>query len=256
MKSHNFCPECGKPLNKDKTNCPNCGILLVYKPKDHSKPFGDLSINDLIAISDFVISNISIEKDTIPRVSKKKTPMKKKMGFLVKVYNMLKSLIESKFLSESEKERLNHELEVISLRLKGVAFLQTRIDSSRRGRLRRGIKILLEETDYEEGLKFFQQAFELSSISQQEISKADLNLVKKIFEQQDKRIALQYLNEISDHTKILIGEIFKILDGFYQGFTKDISRLSSSCFIGNLSNCMSIEKSPIFFKFFESELNN
>jgi len=222
MKSHNFCPECGKPLNKDKTNCPNCGILLVYKPKDHSKPFGDLSINDLIAISDFVIS---IEKDTIPRVSKKKTPMKKKMGFLVKVYNMLKSLIDSKFLSESEKERLNHELEVISLRLKGVAFLQTRIDSSRRGRLRRRVKILLEETDYEEGLKFFQQAFELSSISQQEISKADLNLVKKIFEQQDKRIALQYLNEISDHTKILIGEIFKILDGLYQGFKRIIPNL-------------------------------
>jgi tetratricopeptide (TPR) repeat protein len=235
MKSHNFCPECGKSLNKDKTKCPNCGILLVYEPIDDSKPFGDLSINDIIAIINLI--DKSIEKDTIPRVSKKKKPLIKKMGFLDKVYNMLKSLIESKFLSESEKETLNNELEVISLRLKGVAFLQTRIDSSRRDRLRRKIKILLEETDYEEGLKFFQQAFELSSISQQEISKADLNLVKKIFEQQDKRIALHYLNEISDHTKILIGEIFRSsqfllarFSKFSEGFTKHLKELSQTYF--------------------------
>jgi len=123
-----------------------------------------------------------------------------------KVYNMLKGIIESKFLLESEKDRLNNELEVISLRLKGVAFLQRKIEFLA---MEKPDNMHLEDIEYEEGLRFFQQAFELSSISQQEISKTDLNLVKKIGEQQDQRIALHYLNEISDHTTILIGEILK-----------------------------------------------
>lgn len=360
MKSHNFCHECGKPLNSDLINCPNCGTPVIYKPINHSRSLSEQK---------------GIEKDTIPQVTKITKPLIKKLGFFSwillllgsaiglyalstpagsvkiadiyswdmwmfgynrvfesgvgvdvfwtmnenllfvsiastifviigniaaivsagsliikgvhttyvaliapivligsvlfylagyqvlmffgtgesfwslispafaiygqflaaafmvsgffiargsskyseplekevhqeKVYNMLKRLVESKFLLESEKERLNNELEVISLRLKGVAFLQSKIEFLPTENLD---KILLEETEYEEGLKFFQQAFELSSISQQEISKTDLNLVKKIFEQQDKRIALHYLNEISDHTTILIGDIFKRL---------------------------------------------
>lgn len=359
MKSHNFCPECGKPLNKDLIKCPNCGTPVVYEPLDHSRPLSDQK---------------GIEKDTIPQVTKKTKPLIKKLGFVSwillligsgiglyalstpagsvkiadiyswdmwmfgynrvvdlgvldvfwivnedllavslvstifviignivaivsagsliikgvhttyaaiaapivlvgsalfylggyqvlmffgtgesfwslmnpafaiygqflaavfmacgffiargasqyseplkkevhqeKVYDMLKTIVGTKFFIESEKNQLNKELEVISLRLKGVAFLKKKIEFLT---LEKPDNMLLEETKFEEGLKFFQEALELSSSMQLEISKTDLNLANKILEQQDEEIALYYLKEISDHTTILMGEIFKRL---------------------------------------------
>ncbi|MFX1554886.1 MAG: hypothetical protein ACFFBV_13230 [Promethearchaeota archaeon] len=60
MKSHNFCPECGTPLNKDITNCPNCGIPVVSKPIYHLRALNDQK---------------SIEKVKIPKVSKTIKPL-------------------------------------------------------------------------------------------------------------------------------------------------------------------------------------
>jgi hypothetical protein len=125
-----------------------------------------------------------------------------------KVFNMLKKIVESKPLIGNEKERLNKELEVISFRLKGTALLQKKIEILNEERPE---KILSEETELKQGLKLFEQALELSSNSQLEISEIDLNLVKVIVEQQDISRALHYLNEISDHTTILIGEVLKRL---------------------------------------------
>lgn len=121
-----------------------------------------------------------------------------------KLYKMLKSIIETKRLPESEKSRLKNELEVISLRLKGVADLKKKI-----------IEVTVENqtrTDFQESLTYFQQALDLSSISQQNISKVDLQLVEQIIEEQDKSKTLRYLKEISSHTTALLGEIVKILN--------------------------------------------
>ncbi len=121
-----------------------------------------------------------------------------------KVYNMLKTIIETKILPESKKNRLKNELEVISLRLKGVANLQGKImelTTENQGRV-----------NLDEPLRYFQQALELSSSSQQNISKVDLQLVEQIIEEQDKFKALGYLKEISYHTTAFLGEIVKIFN--------------------------------------------
>lgn len=123
-----------------------------------------------------------------------------------KVYNMLKTIIKTKNLQEHEKSNLEKELELISLRLKGVALLKRKIESLIR---EKQVYMRLEESEYEEALKYFQHALDLSSTSQYEILKNDLYLVNKIIEQQDTRIALNYLEEISNHTTILLGEILK-----------------------------------------------
>lgn len=117
-----------------------------------------------------------------------------------KLYNMLKTIIENKFLPESEKTRIKNDLEVISLRFKGVASLKKEIT-----------KITPESLDLDESLNCFQQAFELSSSSQKNISNVDLQLIKQIIEEQDKNKAIQYMNEISSHTTLFLGEIVKIL---------------------------------------------
>jgi len=121
---------------------------------------------------------------------------------------MIKVILETKFLLESEKNILKNELEVISLRLKGVTSLKKKI----------GL-LNMETQDYihhegqesQEALKFFQQALELSSNLNQEVSIFDLNLAKKIIEQQDREIRLNYLNKISGHTTLLLGEILQAL---------------------------------------------
>ncbi len=121
-----------------------------------------------------------------------------------KMYNMLKTIIETKPLPEREKTRLKNELEVISLRLKGVADLQGKIMKLNPDNQNR---ISLDEP-----LSYFQQALELSSSSQQNISKIDLQLVEQILEEQDKFKALRIIKEISAHTTVLLGEIVKIFN--------------------------------------------
>jgi len=121
-----------------------------------------------------------------------------------KVYNMLKTIIETKRLPENEKSRLKNELEVISLRLKGAAFLK--------GKIMELTTENQDRTNLDESLKYFQQALELSSSSQQNISKVDLQLVEQIIEEQDKVKALRFLKEISSHTTLLLGEIIKIFN--------------------------------------------
>ncbi|MBY9018325.1 MAG: zinc ribbon domain-containing protein [Candidatus Lokiarchaeota archaeon] len=119
-----------------------------------------------------------------------------------KMYNMLKTIIENKILPESTKSRLLNELEVISLRLKGVAKLQEKImvlNPENQSRI-----------NLDDPISYFQQALILSSSSQQNISKIDLQLVEQINEEQEKIKALRYLREISYHTTVLLGEIVKI----------------------------------------------
>ncbi|MHA1988577.1 MAG: hypothetical protein ACW98D_18245 [Promethearchaeota archaeon] len=125
-----------------------------------------------------------------------------------KVYGMLKTLLGTKFLLEGEKNSLRNELEVISLRLKGVTSLKKKI-----GLLNMETQdyIHREDDESQQALNFFQQALELSSDLNQEVSIFDLNLAKKIIEQQDREIALNYLSEISDHTTILLGEMLQAL---------------------------------------------
>ena len=125
-----------------------------------------------------------------------------------KVYDMLKTLLDTKFLIEGEKNSLRNELEVISLRLKGVTSLKKKI-----GLLNMEMQDYIhhEEHKFQEALNFFQQALELSSDVNQEVSIFDLNLAKKIIKQQDREIALYYLNNISEHTTILLGELLQAL---------------------------------------------
>lgn len=121
-----------------------------------------------------------------------------------KVYNMLKKIIENKILPETIKTRLETEIEVISLRLKGVADLQEKIK-----------KLTLQyqgEIDFNESLNYFRQALELSSASQENIAKVDIQLIEQIIIDKDKIKALRYLEEISSHTTELIGEIIKYLN--------------------------------------------
>ncbi|NVM37891.1 MAG: hypothetical protein HWN81_20025 [Candidatus Lokiarchaeota archaeon] len=122
----------------------------------------------------------------------------------VKVYGLLKTIIETKQLQESERNRLKNELEVISLRLKGVATLKSNIieltpdDKSR--------------MNIDDSLLYFQRALELSSSAQQNISRMDLQLVKQVIEERDKNKALKYLKEIISHTTVLLGEIVKVFN--------------------------------------------
>ena len=139
--------------------------------------------------------------------SKYSEPLEKELH-QEKVYNLVKRVLETKFLSESEKEKLYKELEVISLRLKGTAFLKSKIENS--SKTESGVS-LIEERDFKEGMQIFQDAINLSSNSQQEIGIKDMDLVKQIFKQQYKQNALYYLNQISNHTTTLIGELFKKL---------------------------------------------
>lgn len=172
---------------KKKIRPKDTSKIKVDEPIDHSNPFDDLSMGEMGEV--LRLLDEGGKRDAFPRISKNKKSLIMELKILDKIYYILKSLIESKSLSESEKERLNNEIEVISFRLKGKN------------------KIIIKKPDYEEGLKFFQKALELSSLSQQEISITDLTLVKKIFEQQNKKTTLHYLNEISHHTLILIDEI-------------------------------------------------
>ncbi|MHA2281731.1 MAG: hypothetical protein ACXAC5_12865 [Promethearchaeota archaeon] len=125
-----------------------------------------------------------------------------------KVYNMLKSLLETKFLLESEKNNFENELEVISLRLKGVASLKKTIGISN---MESPDNIHQEEDDSQEAISFFQQALELSSDVNQEVSIFDLDIAKKIIKLQDREIVLKYLDRISGHTTILLGELLQAL---------------------------------------------
>ncbi|MHA1885908.1 MAG: hypothetical protein ACW96S_12695 [Promethearchaeota archaeon] len=132
-------------------------------------------------------------------------PIKKEMH-QEKVFEMLKRVLEIKFLLPNEKELLNNEMNVISLRLKGVASLKRELESKPP---RKSSEVLIEEMLQKEGLIYFQQAYETSPDSFKEISKIDLELARDILNQKDKNIALFYLNKISDNTTILIGKIFK-----------------------------------------------
>ncbi|MHA1985290.1 MAG: zinc ribbon domain-containing protein [Promethearchaeota archaeon] len=121
-----------------------------------------------------------------------------------KMYDLLKTIIETKPLPETVKLRLKDELEVISLRLKGVANLQGNI-----------MELNFENQDrigLDDSLSYFQQALELSSSSQENISKIDLQLVEQITEEQDKVKALRIIKEISAHTTVLLGDILKIFN--------------------------------------------
>ena len=121
-----------------------------------------------------------------------------------KVYNMVKRIIDTKFLPEIVRSRLNIELEVISLRLKGTADIQKKI-----------LEFSNEPyalTEFQESLSDFQRALELSPDTQKRISQVDLQLVEQIIEEKDKTKALGYLKEISSHTTALLGEIVKILN--------------------------------------------
>ena len=121
-----------------------------------------------------------------------------------KMYDILKTIIETKPLPETVKLRLKDELEVISLRLKGVANLQGNImELNFENQNRIGL---------DDSLSYFQQALELSSSSQQNISKIDLQLVEQIVEEQDKVKALRIIKEISAHTTVLLGDILKIFN--------------------------------------------
>lgn len=121
-----------------------------------------------------------------------------------KMYKMLKSIIETKYLPESEKNRLKNELEVISLRLKGVADLQRKVlEFSNENQSR---------IDLQGSLAYFQQALDLSSGSKRNISQVDLQLIKQIIEEQDKIKALRYIKEITYHTTVFLGEIVKIFN--------------------------------------------
>ena len=121
-----------------------------------------------------------------------------------KMYKMLKSIIETKYLPETEKNRLKNELEVISLRLKGVADLHRKVlELSNQNQTR---------IDFQGPLLYFQQALELSSSSQQNISQVDLQLIEQIIEEQDKIKSLRYIEEIIYHTTVLLGEIVKLFN--------------------------------------------
>ena len=120
-----------------------------------------------------------------------------------KLYDMLKTIIENKYLPESEKTKLQNDLEVISLRLKGAASLQKTLTNL--------IPESQDRLDLDETSNYFQQAFELSSSTQKNISKIDLQLIEQMIEEQDKDKAIRYLSEISSHTTLFLGEIVKIL---------------------------------------------
>ncbi|MFX1470754.1 MAG: zinc-ribbon domain-containing protein, partial [Promethearchaeota archaeon] len=67
MKSHKFCPECGKPLENDSNICSNCGFKIIFETREHSGSINEQRIE---------------ETDSIPRITKKAKPFKKRMGFL------------------------------------------------------------------------------------------------------------------------------------------------------------------------------
>lgn len=156
----------------------------------------------------FIASPFMILGFLIARSSSKYIEPLEKELHQEKVLNMLKNIVETKLLLEDERNKLKNELEVISLRLKGVTFLKKKFESLN---TEQPVNILLEQTTRNNALEIFQQALNLSSEIQQEISKKDLNLVQKIMEQQDDEIVYNYIKEISDHTTVLIGDILKRL---------------------------------------------
>lgn len=118
-----------------------------------------------------------------------------------KLYNMLKSIVETRKFSESEKNRLNNELEILSLRIKGYNILQEKLDF-----------LSMQNQDNErltDGLTCFQQAFDKSTNTEQQIAKIDIYLAEQIIQEFNKDKIMSYLKEISDHTTILLGDILK-----------------------------------------------
>jgi len=121
-----------------------------------------------------------------------------------KVYTMVKKILETKILPEIVRARLNTELEVIALRLKGTADIQKKI-----------LELPSESqtrTEFQESLTDFQRALDLSSDTQKRISQVDLQLIEQIIEEKDKGKALGYLKEVSSHTTALLGDIVNILN--------------------------------------------
>lgn len=152
----------------------------------------------------FIAAGIMVPAFFLARKASEYSDPLEKEDHQQKMYNMLKTIIETKPLREGEKSRLDNELEVISLRLKGVADLQRKImefNTDDQSRL-----------SFDDSLSYFQQALELSSSSQQNISKIDLQLVVQIIEERDKVKALRIIKEISAHTTVLLGDIVKIFN--------------------------------------------
>lgn len=125
-------------------------------------------------------------------------------GHQENVYQMLKSLIDAKFVTESKQEVLQNKLEIISLRFKGMDILQRKLEL-----------LALKEQEYgffdrvkgEKALEYFHLALELSPKQPVNFSKIDLELATKIFLEQDLKKCIKYFKDIKHHTSNLLSEL-------------------------------------------------
>lgn len=130
---------------------------------------------------------------------------KKREAFQEKVYHMLKILLDAKTGPESEKEVLQTNLEIISLRFKGIDILQRKLELLA---LKKQEYRFFEEVEYQKALGYFQRTVELSPNQPINFSKIDLELASKIILEQDLKKAINYFKEIKRHTSLLLNEFF------------------------------------------------
>ncbi|MHA1915390.1 MAG: hypothetical protein ACW97V_13600 [Promethearchaeota archaeon] len=140
----------------------------------------------------------------IARIATKYRTLKEKYMHQEKIYLMFKMFIETGPLSENEKEPLNKQLAIITLRFKGISLLENKIEFFA---TKKSGNLFLESTEFGKALECFQQAIEVSSNQTIAFSKRDLELASKIIIEQDKKKALFYLNEIRNHTDAFLTEL-------------------------------------------------
>ncbi|MFX1280845.1 MAG: hypothetical protein ACFFA3_15825 [Promethearchaeota archaeon] len=154
----------------------------------------------------------------IARSASKYQILKEKHENKMKLYLMLRTFIETGMVSEDEKEKLNSILKILELRFKGISLLENKIEdySSKRNE-----SSYLEPMEFGKAIECFQQAVDLSSDHTVTSSKRDLDLASRIILGYDRKINLDYLNEIKSHTDFFLTEL--LLKYRYRKFTPKTS---------------------------------
>lgn len=123
----------------------------------------------------------------------------------IQKYMVPKMFIETYF-SENEKNKWIHKLEIVKLHQNGINILKRKVESL-------ATKKYKDEPpktpEYEKAIENFLKAVDLTPKQPVNYSKIDLDLAYKIIREEDKKKALEYLNEIRRDTAQMLGQINK-----------------------------------------------
>ncbi|MHA2473753.1 MAG: zinc ribbon domain-containing protein, partial [Promethearchaeota archaeon] len=188
----------------------------------------------------FLVALIMLPGFLIARKALKYVLPKKRDEHEVKVYQMLKKLIESEDVSDSRKEELKNKLEIISLRFMGMDILYRKLEYLASEKQDFGFS---NEDEYHTALGYFQQVVDLTADQIINFSKIDLELAAKIILESDLIKAIEYFKDIKLHTSRLMSEL--LIKSSYARFSNKVGpqRSTSPKITTTLTGSDNVEKS-------------